>query len=122
MQKMAEQPDSADQEDQVVLAKHKNKLAQQRFRERQRVKKSNLANQIATLERRIAKLQTTHEDLELRNRSLEQLAAIIKAKHGRLQPDAHTIPEVCTLLLEKLFSPSLLSNVKYTLANLNYAG
>lgn len=91
---MIDQSEAVESGDPAVLARHKNKLAQQRYRERQRVKKSSMASQIAALERRVAKLQTTHQDLASKNRDLEDRAADIKAKQGLVRADTEASQEV----------------------------
>lgn len=72
----------SDEKDALELARFKNKLAQKRYRDRQRVKKSNLFSHIASLERKLARLQTTHEDLEAKNKSLEEVANLVKEEQG----------------------------------------
>ena len=70
-------------DDPLLVARKKNKIAQQKYRDRQKSKKLDLTHQIAVLEKKIARLETVHQKLETQNHSLEGLALEVKQKYGK---------------------------------------
>ena len=89
-------PMSSPQEQSKDLAKHKNKLAQAKYRERQRKKKNDVEQQIAALGKKLARLQAVNQTLESRNSTLEELAA--ESKQEQVMQDLlEQVRLTCTL-------------------------
>lgn len=71
----------------LETSRKRNLQAQKRYRDRQKEKLGGLEDQMAVLTNRISELQTVHDSLEARNKSLQRFSELQEASDSR-EPSA----------------------------------
>ena len=66
----------------TVPVRSQKQETQKRYRERQKAKRDEIADQVSVLTRRLADMQSAHDSLAMRNKVLERFAELSEARES----------------------------------------